>query len=195
MDSLMAVELATSIEARARHSIVGARTQRRSDHRQRRRTHRRLLHPVEDAAAACRRRRGARGAGARRRRTASLADFGVENAAEFGAEIATPPPPRRSRSPPGSARERPAQSAAWPHGAAQGAAHPGSLAAAYAQDRTRTQRAGAGARSRATARSAHTDSIPDSWCRFDLHPDYQQLRILQRGGGETRRRQSLFPRA
>ena len=31
------------------------------------------------------------------------------------------------------------------------------------------------------ARSAHTDSIPDSWCRFDLHPDYQQLRILNEG--------------
>jgi 8-amino-7-oxononanoate synthase len=25
------------------------------------------------------------------------------------------------------------------------------------------------------------DSIPDSWCRFDLHPDYQQLRILNEG--------------
>jgi 8-amino-7-oxononanoate synthase len=25
------------------------------------------------------------------------------------------------------------------------------------------------------------DSIPDSWCRFDLHPDYQQLRILHEG--------------
>jgi 8-amino-7-oxononanoate synthase len=32
-----------------------------------------------------------------------------------------------------------------------------------------------------SARSAHTDSIPDSWCRFDLHPDYQQLRILNEG--------------
>jgi 8-amino-7-oxononanoate synthase len=26
-----------------------------------------------------------------------------------------------------------------------------------------------------------TDSIPDSWCRFDRHPDYQQLRILNEG--------------
>jgi len=26
-----------------------------------------------------------------------------------------------------------------------------------------------------------TNSIPDSWCRFDLHPDYQQLRILNEG--------------
>ena len=25
------------------------------------------------------------------------------------------------------------------------------------------------------------DSIPDSWCRFDQHPDYQQLRILNEG--------------
>jgi 8-amino-7-oxononanoate synthase len=25
------------------------------------------------------------------------------------------------------------------------------------------------------------DSIPDSWCRFDLHPDYQQMRILNEG--------------
>ena len=25
------------------------------------------------------------------------------------------------------------------------------------------------------------DSIPESWCRFDQHPDYQQLRILQEG--------------
>jgi len=25
------------------------------------------------------------------------------------------------------------------------------------------------------------DSIPDSWCRFELHPDYQQLRILNEG--------------
>jgi 8-amino-7-oxononanoate synthase len=30
-------------------------------------------------------------------------------------------------------------------------------------------------------RSAHTDSIPDSWYRFDLHPGYQQLRILNEG--------------
>jgi 8-amino-7-oxononanoate synthase len=30
-------------------------------------------------------------------------------------------------------------------------------------------------------RSAHTDSIPDNWCRFDMHPDYQQLRILNEG--------------
>lgn len=29
--------------------------------------------------------------------------------------------------------------------------------------------------------SAHTDSIPDSWYRFDLHPGYQQLRILNEG--------------
>jgi len=29
--------------------------------------------------------------------------------------------------------------------------------------------------------SAHSDSIPDSWDRFDLHPDYQQLRILNEG--------------
>ena len=29
-----------------------------------------------------------------------------------------------------------------------------------------------------STRSAHTDSIPESWCRFDMHPDYQQLRIL-----------------
>ena len=32
----------------------------------------------------------------------------------------------------------------------------------------------------ATAES-RVDSIPDSWCRFDLHPDYQQLRILNEG--------------
>jgi 8-amino-7-oxononanoate synthase len=25
------------------------------------------------------------------------------------------------------------------------------------------------------------DSVPDSWCRFDLHPGYQQLRILNEG--------------
>ncbi len=31
------------------------------------------------------------------------------------------------------------------------------------------------------AESERTDSIPDSWCRFDLHPDYQQLRILNEG--------------
>ena len=31
------------------------------------------------------------------------------------------------------------------------------------------------------ARSAHADSIPDNWCRFDMHPDYQQLRILNEG--------------
>jgi 8-amino-7-oxononanoate synthase len=30
-------------------------------------------------------------------------------------------------------------------------------------------------------RSEHGDPIPDSWCRFDLHPDYQQLRILNEG--------------
>ena len=37
------------------------------------------------------------------------------------------------------------------------------------------------AREPPTARSVDTDSIPDSWYRFDLHPDYQQLRILQEG--------------
>jgi 8-amino-7-oxononanoate synthase len=31
------------------------------------------------------------------------------------------------------------------------------------------------------AQSEHTGSIPDNWCRFDLHPDYQQLRILNEG--------------
>jgi 8-amino-7-oxononanoate synthase len=30
-------------------------------------------------------------------------------------------------------------------------------------------------------RSEQSDSIPDSWCRFDMHPDYQQLRILNEG--------------
>lgn len=37
------------------------------------------------------------------------------------------------------------------------------------------------AREPPTARSMDTDSIPDSWYRFDLHPDYQQLRILHEG--------------
>jgi 8-amino-7-oxononanoate synthase len=37
------------------------------------------------------------------------------------------------------------------------------------------------ARETRSARSAHPDSIPDSWYRFDLHPDYQQLRILNEG--------------
>jgi 8-amino-7-oxononanoate synthase len=32
-----------------------------------------------------------------------------------------------------------------------------------------------------SGRLAHTDSIPDSWYRFDLHPSYQQLRILNEG--------------
>ena len=33
-----------------------------------------------------------------------------------------------------------------------------------------------------TARGAvQEDSVPDSWCRFDLHPGYQQLRILNEG--------------
>jgi 8-amino-7-oxononanoate synthase len=27
----------------------------------------------------------------------------------------------------------------------------------------------------------HEDSVPDHWCRFDLHPGYQQLRILNEG--------------
>src|ERR1700689_3921884 len=31
------------------------------------------------------------------------------------------------------------------------------------------------------AQSQHAGSIPDSWHRFDLHPDYQQLRILTEG--------------
>ena len=34
---------------------------------------------------------------------------------------------------------------------------------------------------RETIHSPHSDSIPDSWNRFDLHPDYQQLRILNEG--------------
>jgi 8-amino-7-oxononanoate synthase len=37
------------------------------------------------------------------------------------------------------------------------------------------------ARETLIARSAHPDSIPESWHRFDLHPDYQQLRILTEG--------------
>jgi 8-amino-7-oxononanoate synthase len=37
------------------------------------------------------------------------------------------------------------------------------------------------ARETPVARSAHPDSIPDCWYRFDLHPDYQQLRILNEG--------------
>jgi 8-amino-7-oxononanoate synthase len=36
-------------------------------------------------------------------------------------------------------------------------------------------------RTQALDRSEHSDSIPDSWCRFDMHPDYQQLRILNEG--------------
>jgi 8-amino-7-oxononanoate synthase len=28
---------------------------------------------------------------------------------------------------------------------------------------------------------AHEDSVPDAWCRFDQHPGYQQLRILNEG--------------
>jgi 8-amino-7-oxononanoate synthase len=28
---------------------------------------------------------------------------------------------------------------------------------------------------------SHEDSVPDSWCRFDLHPGFQQLRILNEG--------------
>jgi 8-amino-7-oxononanoate synthase len=31
------------------------------------------------------------------------------------------------------------------------------------------------------ANHSHSDSIPDSWNRFDLHPDYQHLRILNEG--------------
>ena len=34
---------------------------------------------------------------------------------------------------------------------------------------------------RRSSPSGHTDSIPDSWCRFELHPGYQQLRILHEG--------------
>ena len=37
------------------------------------------------------------------------------------------------------------------------------------------------ARDKFGERSANRESIPDSWCRFDLHPDYQQLRILNEG--------------
>ena len=33
----------------------------------------------------------------------------------------------------------------------------------------------------AAGRLARDGSIPDSWCRFDLHPKYQQLRILNEG--------------
>jgi len=33
----------------------------------------------------------------------------------------------------------------------------------------------------AHAVDAHEDSVPDSWCRFDQHPRYQQLRILNEG--------------
>ena len=34
---------------------------------------------------------------------------------------------------------------------------------------------------RGSSAALRVDSIPDSWCRFDLHPDYQQLRILNEG--------------
>jgi 8-amino-7-oxononanoate synthase len=43
------------------------------------------------------------------------------------------------------------------------------------------RRAPAPAEEAPPAQSQHTGSIPDSWCRFDLHPDYQQLRILNEG--------------
>jgi len=33
----------------------------------------------------------------------------------------------------------------------------------------------------AHAVDTHEDSVPDSWCRFDQHPGYQQLRILNEG--------------
>jgi 8-amino-7-oxononanoate synthase len=32
-----------------------------------------------------------------------------------------------------------------------------------------------------TRGGGHEDSVPDNWCRFDLHPGYQQLRILNEG--------------
>ena len=38
------------------------------------------------------------------------------------------------------------------------------------------------ARSAIAAEPAHSpNQVPDSWCRFDLHPGYQQLRILSEG--------------
>ena len=36
------------------------------------------------------------------------------------------------------------------------------------------------------------DSIPESWCRFDLHPDYQQLRILHEGAEKLGVRNPFF---
>ena len=144
MDSLMAVELATSIEARLDIQLSALALNGGPTIDGRRRTDRPAAAPDRGHGGGIRRQRGARRPGARRRRAARWTDLGVEHAAEFSAEIAAPAP-RLSRSPPDSARERSAQSAAGAHGAAQGAAHPGSLAAAYAQERTRTQRAGAGA--------------------------------------------------
>ncbi len=44
-------------------------------------------------------------------------------------------------------------------------------------EREREQSASAPAPSLRT----HEDSVPDSWCRFDQHPGYQQLRILNEG--------------
>ena len=41
-------------------------------------------------------------------------------------------------------------------------------------------------------RPEHSDSIPDSWCRFDLHPDYQQLRILNEGAEKLGVRNPFF---
>jgi 8-amino-7-oxononanoate synthase len=34
------------------------------------------------------------------------------------------------------------------------------------------------------AARSREDSVPDSWCRFDLHPGYQQLRILNEGAAK-----------
>jgi 8-amino-7-oxononanoate synthase len=47
-------------------------------------------------------------------------------------------------------------------------------------ERERAQPAPA-ARAPGTGLITPGDPIPDSWCRFDLHPDYQQLRILNEG--------------
>jgi 8-amino-7-oxononanoate synthase len=41
--------------------------------------------------------------------------------------------------------------------------------------------AGAPVRAPGKLVSLRVDSIPDGWCRFDLHPNYQQLRILSEG--------------
>jgi len=177
MDSLMAVELATSIEARLDIQLSALALRRRPDHRERRGAHHPALAPRRGAGRSDRRRRRARGAGDRDGRTTWRSQRGKCRQIQ-----------RRDRRRRDSAvADRREAHVSGPRKALQGLTAPLKERLIQEALQRRLRKAELERSAPASppgifgARSAHTDSIPESWCRFDMHPEYQQLRILSEG--------------